>query len=95
MPTTTTPEPVPNCKNNEYYCPSYNLCFILCNSVLECPELPKEITCPDCPENGFRCHDSKLCISNSLICDGKDDCSDGSDEKQQCNGSIYFENTSI
>ena len=53
---------------------------------MECPELSKEITCPDCSENGFRCDDSKLCISNSLICDGKDDCSDGSDEKQQCNG---------
>ena len=91
-PTTTTLKPVPICKNNEYYCPSYNLCFILCNSVLECPELSKEITCPDCSENGFRCDDSKLCISNSLICDGKDDCSDGSDEKQQCNGKYFDQN---
>ena len=56
------------------------MCITCCSLVIQCNEVPISISCPDCPENGFRCDKSKLCIDSFSVCDGKDDCGDNSDE---------------
>ena len=80
-----------DCGTNEYYCPSLNMCITCCSLVIQCNEVPISISCPDCPENGFRCDKSKLCIDSFSVCDGKDDCDDGSDERN-CGTNTAWEN---
>ena len=36
-----------------------------------------------CPPSQFQCNDSQ-CINKKWLCDGIDDCADGSDETPQC-----------
>ena len=43
-----------------------------------------------CPSNIFHC-EGQMCIPQSWICDGMDDCSDGRDE-QYCNKTIVRSN---
>ena len=49
-----------------------------------------EIKCPPCENEEFQCTTSKMCIGQPLICDGKNDCPDGSDEQQNCEGKQSF-----
>ena len=42
-----------------------------------------------CPNNSFICKNKK-CLSEKMKCDGKDDCGDGSDEDDGCNGNIVL-----
>ena len=70
------------CKENEYFCPSVNACFSKCNTALICPDVPKEVHCPDCPE--FKCQYSGLCISNASVCNGVMDCPQNEDEENCC-----------
>ena len=57
-----------------------------CNKEAYCPDL-SDVKCQleDCKENlHFKCTDNSGCIHNSLVCDGHEQCPDGSDEKQDC-----------
>ena len=40
----------------------------------------------NCPKTHFTC-DNMRCVRGSLLCDGKDDCGDESDEVKGCSGS--------
>ena len=42
-----------------------------------------------CPKTQFTCDDLQ-CIPGSLVCDGKGDCEDGSDEQKGCSGTGYL-----
>ena len=39
----------------------------------------------NCPKNHYLCENNQ-CKNSSVICDGKDDCDDGSDETIGCRG---------
>ena len=59
-------------------------------NYLACHKVSDEIKCPPCENEEFQCVTSKMCIGQPLICDGKDDCPDGSDEQQNCEGKQSF-----
>ncbi|KAK9511107.1 hypothetical protein O3M35_005737 [Rhynocoris fuscipes] len=42
-----------------------------------------------CPENEFQCVNNSNCIKLSYVCDGDEDCRDGSDEDRSENGPCY------
>ena len=39
----------------------------------------------NCPKTHFTC-DNMKCVRGSVLCDGEDDCGDGSDEVKGCSG---------
>ncbi|VDO79778.1 unnamed protein product [Haemonchus placei] len=39
-----------------------------------------------CPKGWFMCRDSSKCIASRFVCDQKNDCKDGSDEREFCHG---------
>ena len=49
---------------------------------------------PICSTEMFAC-DEKRCISPELLCNGKIDCIDGSDEKDNCQGMAIGQNLVI
>ena len=52
---------------------------------MDCPGGEDERDCPPkkCPENHFKCSNDK-CVPNVWVCDGDNDCGDGSDERDDC-----------
>lgn len=59
---------------------------------MDCPDSSDEINCK-CPDNEFRCNNG-MCIMKDWLCDGIDDCLDGSDEivsncRGRCNGRSF------
>ena len=51
----------------------------------DCKTLTYNSSFPTCGENEFRCLNRFYCIHNSWLCDGDNDCPDGSDESvDQC-----------
>ena len=52
---------------------------------MDCPGGEDERDCPPkkCPENHFKCANDK-CVPNVWVCDGDNDCGDGSDEGKDC-----------
>ena len=75
--------------SNPVYHLKSSLLYPLMN-YLAYPEVSDEIKCPPCENEEFQCVTSKMCIGQPLICDGKDDCPDGSDEQQNCEGKQSF-----
>lgn len=45
----------------------------------------------ECEDGSFACRDKSRCVKRSSVCDGKNDCLDGSDEKY-CKKPRFFKN---
>ncbi|XP_065167955.1 low-density lipoprotein receptor-related protein 1 [Atheta coriaria] len=52
----------------------------------ECRQIQNYSTPMPCDDGFFQCNRTKRCVSNQYLCDGSDDCSDGSDENTEPNG---------
>lgn len=59
--------------------------FVVNLNVVFCSE-------DDCAEGEFKCADSSKCIDDNLMCNGRPDCSDHSDEDKDMCGNLtkYF-----
>ena len=56
-------------------------------NIVPLPDVSDIIVCPtsDCDtDTHFLCRDNRTCIHNSLLCDGHEQCLDGSDEDEYC-----------
>ena len=52
--------------------------------INDCGDNSDEENCAhECPEHMFRCIKNGYCINESWKCDGKADCTDGSDEAEE------------
>ena len=47
---------------------------------MECADRTDELDCSMCTSDTYRCADGERCVPRSWVCDGKPDCTDGSDE---------------
>ena len=68
-----------------YYTSKKNIhIFYRCNGKIDCPGNTDEDGCDMHCENRdsslFSCKQEYYCIKKSLVCNGKNDCNDGSDE---------------
>jgi hypothetical protein len=53
-----------------------------CNGFDDCPNAEDELDCT--VTNGFKCRNVDAFLDYDLFCDGREDCSDGSDEPPDC-----------
>lgn len=74
----------------EFMCVSSSECIEVshrCDSIEDCDDGSDEINCTksdECePPSHFLCHNN-VCINQTLVCNGRNDCGDRSDEPTSC-----------
>ncbi|RDD47933.1 Low-density lipoprotein receptor-related protein 4 [Trichoplax sp. H2] len=82
------------CKSGQFRC-SAHICIDahnVCDGISDCANSRDEQNCTTptppnltCNSSQFTCHTNKSCISMKLVCNGKFDCEDKSDEPATCN----------
>ncbi len=58
--------------------------YARCNLAMDCPNGEDEIGCTSEMTAKFKCRNVDEFVSTAVICDGRRDCSDGSDEGSGC-----------
>ena len=56
----------------------------VCNTFADCPDSSDESICKTavCEDFLFQCQNSRQCLSRVKVCNGQQECEDGSDEEQ-------------
>ncbi|KAG5262027.1 hypothetical protein AALO_G00291300 [Alosa alosa] len=75
--------------------PDFILAFLTISGLFPMAKLltavGAEQEAPVCDVGEYLCHDRQTCVSVRWLCDGEDDCSDGSDEgPDQCSGEVVL-----
>nr|XP_033771431.1 low-density lipoprotein receptor-related protein 2-like [Geotrypetes seraphini] len=84
--------PEKSCLEHQWQCKN-KVCIMKnwkCNNINNCGDASDEETCVSCVEGMHRCDEK--CIMESLLCDGKADCLDGTDEPSTCGGNCSLNN---
>ena len=73
------------CQSHEFPCYNSTVCAVMCDGIDTCGF--DERNCNEigtdgvaCPFQQFKCRDNQKCVPRVWICDGQEDCADGSDE---------------
>ncbi|KAI9558632.1 hypothetical protein GHT06_015420 [Daphnia sinensis] len=79
------------CPRDQFYCQNRQQCMYTSNVCLDnyngCQSEKRYCEQDVCYKGGFRC--GQQCIPNELVCNGKFDCVDGSDEGPDCGNTCF------
>ncbi|XP_041366511.1 relaxin receptor 1-like [Gigantopelta aegis] len=91
--TATAPRKTTVSSRRFYWCYVIVMCSFILSAVILCVFLTStsgsETPMADCPKDTFSCQIDKICINKTLLCDGRPDCPDASDERVPCDTELY------